>query len=149
MTARHCTFDGTTGGIHIQSNRDVGGLEENVRYEDITMKNVGRAIGIACYYPRIPKMDKDQLVTTVTPTFRNIRIKNLTATSAADAGIVIGLPESWISSVVLEHVCMTVATAGLQFQNAKGVQLTDVEVNNKQGPPFIVKDAQVEGLRAQ
>ena len=44
---------------------------------------------------------------------------------------------------------MTVATTGLQIQNAKGVQPKDVEVNNKQGPPFIVKDAQVEGLKPQ
>ena len=113
------------------------------------MKNVDRAISIACYYPKIPKTDTAQPVTAMTPIFRNIRIKNLTATSTADAGVIIGLPESWISSVVMEHVRMTVATTGLQIQNAKGVQPKDVEVNNKQGPPFIVKDAQVEGLKPQ
>jgi polygalacturonase len=40
MLVRHCTFDGTDNGLRIKSMRGAGGLVQNVRYTDITMKNV-------------------------------------------------------------------------------------------------------------
>ncbi|MGD0017388.1 MAG: hypothetical protein ABSC38_07740, partial [Verrucomicrobiia bacterium] len=63
------------------------------------------------------------------------------------AGIIIGLPESPISDVVLENVHITAATAGLSVKNARGIQFKNVTVTNKEGPPFIVENAQVEGLK--
>ena len=55
-----------------------------------------------------------QAVTAETPSFRNIRIRNLTATSTRAAGVIIGLPESLVSNVVLENVQITSATTGLE-----------------------------------
>ena len=110
------------------------------------MKNVKGAITFTCYYPKIPKTDTAQVVTAETPSFHNIRIRNLTATSTRAAGVIIGLPESPVSNVVLENVQITAATTGLAIRNAKGIQLTKVQVTAKDGPPFVVEDAQVQGL---
>jgi hypothetical protein len=93
-----------------------------------------------------PKPDVAQPVTETTPVYRNIHIRNLTATCAKSAGDIRGLPESQISNVVLENVSITAATTGLAIQNAKGIQFKNVKVTSKEGPPFIVENAQVEGL---
>jgi polygalacturonase len=93
LTVQHCTFEDTTSGIRIKSSRDRGGLVENLRYSDITMKNVKIPINLACYYPKIPTNDPAQPMTPHTPMYRNIRILNLTATSPQSAGFIVGLPE--------------------------------------------------------
>jgi polygalacturonase len=146
LTVKRCSFEDTQNGIRIKSPRGKGGKVENLVYEDITMKNVEGAITFTCYYPKIPKTDTAQAVTAETPSFRNIRIRNLTATSTRAAGVIIGLPESPVSNVVLENVQITAATTGLAIRNAKGIQLKKVQVTAKEGPPFVVEDAQVQGL---
>jgi hypothetical protein len=35
---------------------------------------------------------------------------------------------------------------GFSIKNAKGIQLKNVQVTTKEGPPFILENAQVEGL---
>ena len=96
VTVRRCRFEGTENGIRIKSPRGRGGTVENLVCEDITMSNVVGAITITTYYPRIPKADTAQAVTAETPKFQHIRIANLKATSAKDAGVIVGLPESLV-----------------------------------------------------
>jgi polygalacturonase len=146
VTVRHCQFEGTENGLRIKTARGKGGRVEKIVYEDITMKDVVGAITITTYYPKIPASDAAQPVTALTPQYRDIRIANLKATSVRGAGVIVGLPESRVQNVVLENVQITAATTGLTIRNASGVSLKNVRVSAKEGPPFIVKDAQVEGL---
>jgi hypothetical protein len=63
--------------------------------------------------------------------------------------VIIGLPESLVEDVVLENVEIS-APAGLVIRNAKGVKLNNVKIEtaaDKQ--PFILENAQVEGLEKQ
>jgi polygalacturonase len=145
VTVRRCVFQDTENGIRIKSPRGRGGTIENLRCSDITMTNVDSAITITCYYPRIPKEDGAQPVTPATPIFKNIEIKNLTATCPKAAGVIIGLPESLVTNVTLENVRISAAT-GLTIRNAQAVQLKNVRVDTQQGPPFILENAVVEGL---
>jgi polygalacturonase len=146
LVVRRCHFDGTENGLRIKSPRGRGGRVENLVYEDITMTNVQGAITFTCYYPKIPKTDTTQAVTAGTPAFHNIHIKNLTAASSRAAGVIIGLPESFVSDVVLENVNITAADAGLTIRNAEGIKLENVKVAPGAGPPFIIQDARVDGL---
>lgn len=156
VTVRNCTFKDTENGIRIKSQRGRGGTVENIRFSDITMTNVDPAITFTCYYMTnsardpvqrsAPEHDTAQPINETTPIFRNICVSNLTATCQRSAGVIIGLPESEISNVVLENVSITAATSGLTVKNAKQVQFKKVTVINKEGPPFIVDNAQVEGL---
>ena len=100
LTVQRCRFEGTENGIRIKSPRGRGGTIENASYSDITMINVDGAITITCYYPKIPKEDTAQPMTAETPIFRNLRLKNITATSRRSAGVIVGLPESPVSGVV-------------------------------------------------
>jgi polygalacturonase len=146
VTVQRCQFEGTENGIRIKSSRGRGGLVENVVYEDLTMKDVVGAITITSYYPKIPATDPAQPVTAETPKYQNIRIANLTATSTKSAGVIVGLPESQMRNVTLENVQISAAKAGLTIRNASGVSLKNVSVTPKEGPPFVVANAEVEGL---
>jgi polygalacturonase len=149
LVVKNCRFEDTDNGLRIKSRRERGGTVENISYTDITMKNVHPAISIAAYYQsstrdKYPKDDKAQPVTDTTPIFRNIRIANVTATSTTHAGLIVGLPESLVSDVVLENVHIT-AQEGLTIANAKGVQLKNVKIEAAKGPPVILENAKVEG----
>src|SRR5439155_22674670 len=117
---------------------------DNLNYVIISMTKVNPAITITCYYPKIPKEHEDQPVTPQTPSFRKIRITNLTATCTRQAGVIIGLPESPVTDVILENVRIS-AASGLTIRNAKAVQLKKAQVSVKEGPPFLLEEAQVEG----
>jgi polygalacturonase len=150
LVVKNCRFDGTENGLRIKSRRGKGGLVQDVSYSDITMTNVRPALSMVCYYQdssqaKYPKDDPAQPMTDTTPIIRNVRISNVTASSTKNAGLIVGLPESLVSNVVLENVHLSAET-GLTIANAKGVKLKNVEVSVKTGPPFITDHAQVEGL---
>jgi polygalacturonase len=142
VVVRNCTFEETDNGIRIKSDRKRGGTVENLLFENINMKNVRGAITITSYYPKIPETDKPRPVTATTPTYRNITIRNLQATSTRDAGVIIGLPESAIENVRLENVAIVAAGKGLEIRHARGVELVNVEVSPKRGDPIVVRDAE-------
>lgn len=155
VTVRNCTFENTENGLRIKSQRGKGGVVENIRYTDITMKNVIPAITLTCYYmnnsagdaaqPSAAKADDAQLASSMTPVFRNIYFTGITATCQKSAGVITGLPESKISNVVFENVRISSAT-GLAIKNADGVRFKNVQVLAENGPPVILDNAQVEGL---
>ncbi|HTV40632.1 MAG TPA: glycoside hydrolase family 28 protein [Candidatus Sulfotelmatobacter sp.] len=153
VVVTNCVFVGTENGIRIKSQRGKGGLVENILYTDIRMTNVDPAVTFTCYYmansakdpvqKAVPESDSAQAVTEGTPIFRNIYVRNLTATCQRDAGMIVGLPESAISNVVFENVNIT-AVRGMKVENAKGIQFKDSHVTPDEGEPFITKNAEVE-----
>ena len=150
VVVKNCRFENTDNGLRIKSGRDRGGLVEDISYSDITMKNVHPAISIVCYYQystndKYPKEDPAQPMTETTPIFRNIKISNVTATVTRDAGLIVGLPESLVSNVVLDNVRITAET-GMVIRNAKGIQFKNSTISVKAGPLFSAENAEVEGL---
>ena len=153
VTVRNCTFANTENGIRIKSQRGKGGIVENIFCDGITMSNVNPAITLTCYYANNSSGDAVQptaadaatKVSEKIPTYRNIRISNLTATCPKAAGVITGLPESCISNVVLENVKITAAKSFV-IRNAKDVQLKNVSVTVVKGVPFVLENAQVSGL---
>lgn len=157
VTVRNCTFEGTENGIRIKSDVRRGGVVENLVCENITMKNVDPAITFTMLYKGVSAGDKNQTGSAPAadlaaeksvPSFRNIQIKNLTATCVKEAGLIIGLPDSLISDVVLENVTIT-AQRPFQISNAKGVQLKNVKITVPKGDPFKLTNAEVSGLESK
>ena len=146
VVMRNCTFEDTDNGIRIKSDRKRGGTVENFLCENITMKNVRGAITITSYYPRIPATDEAQPVTATTPKYKNITLRNISGNSIKCAGVIVGLPESYIENVLLENVNITAEQGGLEVRNAKGVVFKNVKVTTKKGEAFVVKDAEVKGI---
>jgi len=155
LTVRNCTFENTENGLRIKSQRGKGGIVENISYSDITMKNVNPAITLTCYYMNNSAGDAARsiggasnstpAIASNTPVYRNIHISNLRATCPKVAGIITGLPECMISNVVFKNVQISAAKS-FEIRNATGVQLKNVTVSVKEGPPFATENAQVEGL---
>lgn len=149
VTVKNCMFENTENGLRIKSDSRRGGLVENISYEDITMSNVNPAITLTCLYQQNSAGDAKQQSAAAAgnkiPVYRDIRIKNLTATCPKAAGLVWGLPESCISNVVLENVKITAAKS-FDVRNAKDIRLKNVSVTVAEGKPFTLQNAEVSGM---
>ena len=149
VTVDHLTFDGTTSGIRMKSARDRGGTVQNLTYSNITMTNVQNPIFITSYYPTLPtdpSADTAMAVTATTPIWKNITIKNMTATGSTNAGILWGLPEEKIATVVFDDVKIQ-ATTGMEIFHATGVSFTNgSSVTPKSGAAVTTYDAAVSGI---
>lgn len=151
VTVRNCTFENTENGLRIKSQAGKGGIVENIVYSDIKMNNVNPAITLTCVYANNSANDKNKpavveaAATENMPLFRNITIRNVTATCLKEAGIINGLPASCITNVVFENVHINAST-GFVIRNADGIVFTNSTVTVKKGEPFILENAHVEGL---
>ena len=106
MLVRHCTMEGTDIGIRIKSMRGAGGLVDNVRYTEITMKGVADAIVLQLDYVdnNRPNFKGDP---TKIPAIRNILLDHITIEGSRNAGIIHGLPDSPISNITLRDITLT------------------------------------------
>ena len=153
VTVKNCTFENTENGIRIKSQRGKGGIVENLVCDGITMKNVNPAITLTCYYANNSAGDtappaaanEATKVSEKIPTYRNIRISNLTATCPKGAGVIAGLPESCITNVIFENVNISAAKS-FEIRNAKGIQFKNSSVAVATGEPFKLENAEVVGL---
>ncbi|HEV2328105.1 MAG TPA: glycoside hydrolase family 28 protein [Verrucomicrobiae bacterium] len=153
VTVTNCIFDRTENGLRIKSQRGKGGLVENIVFTDIRMTKVDPAVTFTCYYmansakdpvqKALPEDDPAQKMTARTPVFRNIYIKNFTASCQSSAGVIMGLPESVISNVVFENVNISAVT-GMKIENAKGIRWINSRITPAEGEPFILKNADLE-----
>jgi polygalacturonase len=150
MLVQRCTFDGTDTGVRFKSARGRGGLVEDVTYQDLTMKNVGVAVSISSYYENSTidatlAEDKAEPVNATTPHWRNITVRNLTATGGQkSAGLIAGLPEMPAENITLEHVSIE-APAGLRIAQTRGITLRDVHITATAGAD-VIADKSVELL---
>jgi polygalacturonase len=149
LTVDHVTFNGTTSGIRMKSARDRGGLVQNLTYSNITMTNVPNPVFITSYYPTLPTdptTDTAMAITATTPHWQNITIRNLVATGSTNGGILWGLPEAKISTLVFDNVKIQ-ATTGMEIFHATGISFTNGStVTPRSGAAVTVSDAAVTGV---
>ncbi|MBO9617616.1 MAG: hypothetical protein J7539_01165 [Niabella sp.] len=129
-----CSFTNTECGIRIKSDRDRGGVVQNLTYRNIKMENVGMPILIYGAYmakekelrnlqkitPEIAAGYAKEPLTDLTPVYKDITFQNITATTQEGkrAGLVWGLPEAPASNIVFQNVTITASTAfGVFFAN--------------------------------
>jgi polygalacturonase len=141
LLVSNCTFNGTENGIRMKSDRDIGGLVQNLRYIDITMTNVSYPIVIWSFYdsvgspnsitPSTAAANAPQQVITTTPFWQNILISNVTATANSGVnvtGVIWGRQEAPVSNVTLYGV--NIASHGETFDvyNAQGIQIVNSQL---------------------
>jgi len=147
VRASRITFKDTANGVRVKSNRDRGNNIGDLDFRDLTMVNVQTPVLITEYYPKIPEHDAAQPVTRLTPRFHDISITNLHATGSKTAGVIVGLPESPITSITLTSVEISAQT-GLTIANAT-VTAHNFTVRPATGPPFIMlENAKIVGAEA-
>jgi polygalacturonase len=116
MLVRRNTMEDTDTGIRIKSMRGAGGLVENVRYTDITMKRVATAIVLQLDYVDNNRPDFKGDPTKV-PAIRHILLDHLTIEGSRSAGIIHGLPDSPITDITLRDITIT-AEKDFDIRNA-------------------------------
>lgn len=125
VTVDNCTFNGTDNGVHLKTNRTRGGTVQYLTYSNLTMTNVKTPITMIEYYPdnTIPNpagSDPAQTITSTTPVWKHIILKNITATGATTAGNLIAVPEKPMSDIVFDNVKIT-ASSGFTASYASAV----------------------------
>lgn len=136
-------FIGTDHAVRIKSSRKRSGEIRNVVYRDLTLENVGDAILITGYYPRIPDASQDvaQSYAPSTPYFHDVIVQNVHGTSQ-EPGYIVGLPERTFNAIRLDNVHLE--TSGpLPVRNAS-VSLHDVKIGNGSSPVSL--EAQAEAV---
>jgi polygalacturonase len=131
--AERIQFKDTGNGIRIKSGRDRGAQIGDFDFSDLTMENVGTPIVVTGYYPKMPANDAAQPVTRLTPHFHDIHIRNLTATGAKQAVLIMGLPESPVVNLTLDNVKID-AQKGITIANAT-VTAHNLTVTAAEGEP--------------
>jgi polygalacturonase len=143
-----CTFIGTDIGLRFKTTRGRGGLVEKIFAKNIVMKDiVGEAILFDMYYMAkdpIPlagenrEAIKEKLlpVTEETPVFRDFHISNVVCDGASKALFIRGLPEMSISDIYLDHLVIQ-SDKGIDIQEAKNIQLSNVKVISNEKLPLI------------
>jgi len=144
----NCTFNNTECGIRIKSDRDRGGVVQNLIYRNLQMTNVGIPILIYGAYMaperefrNLQKISPEIATTYVsapmgelTPVYKNIKFENITATtqSGKRAGLIWGLPEAPVADIVLQNVNITADNPfGVFF--AQNVRLENCNIRTKDG----------------
>lgn len=148
MLVRNCTFDGTTSGIRMKSNRERGGLVRNLRYEGIRMNNVKTPVSITSYYPKTPAKPSDDPgmpPKLPAPEWRNIEISNLTVTGSKNAGVIWGLPELPVTGVTFRNVNIS-AEMGMKIYHAREVRFINSSITVEKGDKMLTENAGVSGL---
>jgi len=138
LIVSNCSFNGTDQGIRMKSDRDAGGLAQNLQYLDLTMTNVGYAIIIYGYYnefgtpnnvsPNTAASQPLQPLINLTPIWQNIIISNVTVgatTGSGASGIIWGRPEALASNITLCKVNIAAPTKTFDIYNAQGVRIID------------------------
>ena len=133
----NCIFDGTDRGIRIKTTRGRGGVVEDLRVDNIIMKNIReQAIVLDMEYSKAPL----EPVSERTPRFRNIRFSNITA-QGREAMFVNGLDEMPVSGISLHDVIFD-TEEGIRIRNAQEVDLHHVRVNARKGVLLTVENTE-------
>jgi polygalacturonase len=148
LTVDNCTFTNTECGIRIKSDRDRGGILQNLTYRNLKMTNVILPILIYATYnasereyrdlqkitPEIAAKYPSAAITDLTPIYRDITFENITATTQQGkrAGLIWGLPEAAVSNVLFKNVNISADYPfGVFFAN--NVKLINCKIITKGG----------------
>ncbi|WP_046175546.1 glycoside hydrolase family 28 protein [Domibacillus indicus] len=168
VTVSNCVFEGTDRGIRLKSRRGRGGAVEDIRVNNIIMKNVICPFIINAYYFCGPRGKEKYVwdkapypVTEETPSFRRIHFSNITAREvSAAAGFLYGLPEMYVEDITFNDIAVAMAEdaepgmpammsqlepmkqRGFYCGNVRDVQFNRVTISNHEGPAFYVENGQ-------
>ena len=176
VTISNCVFEGTDRGIRMKSRRGRGGVVEDIRVNNIVMKDVLCPFIANLYYFCGPR-GKDKFVwdkepypiTAETPAFRRIHYSNITAREVrAAAGFLYGLAEMYVEDVTFDNISIAMAEdaepgmpdmmsnlepmkqRGFFCSNVSDISFNNVTVSNHEGPAFYVENGfNIEFIRCK
>jgi polygalacturonase len=125
----NCVFDGTDRGIRIKTARGRGGVVEDIRVDNIIMKNIQEeAIILNMDYAKSTL----EPVSERTPAFRNIHFSNITGININTAGKITGIEEMPVDQITFNDIQMD-AKQGFNILHAKNIEFHQVTISTKIG----------------
>jgi polygalacturonase len=160
ITVVNCSFNGTEQGIRIKTDRDRGGVVQNMKYLNLRMTNVEMPILVYASYMAKERQFRDLTKLTPevavtypaaaigdkTPVYRDLVFSNITATvqKGRRAGLIWGLPEMCVTNVLLHNVTIT-ADRSFGIYNAQNVRLENCSIHTPAGvSPIVSTNASLE-----
>jgi polygalacturonase len=138
-----CHYDGPNAGIRFKAARGRGGVVEDVFVQDITMGRInGAAVELTTDSPPFVVPNGKP------PSFRNIRISNVTCAQCKTAVRMEGLADNVLRGITLENLKVN-CDEGLHCAAAQGIHLKNVSITPRTGPVLSLKDSQevlIDGL---
>lgn len=128
-----CVFYGTRTGFRFKTRRNRGGTVEDITYENIRLVNVREAftwdlLGSKTYMGELARRYPPLEVTPLTPTVRNITIRNFIVESADRLMTVNGIPEIPCSGVIIENGSVRTNRIIKTLNDADGFTLRNMEI---------------------
>jgi len=142
VTVSNCVFRNTGSGIHIKTRRGRGGIVEDIRIDNIVIKDSKKKAAILVdmlyWRPTSPEEVSEQ-----TPILRDLHFSNIRS-SGNKGGIVLrGLEELPLSNVTFTNIDSADAT-GIEVENVSDLRIQNVIMTPDSGSAF--KGRHVEGL---
>ncbi len=138
ITISNCVFDGTDRGIRIKSARGRGGVVEDIRVDNVVMKDIKEeAFMMNLFYD---KNTVEEAVSERTPIFRNIHISNVTGTNVKKAGTILGITEMPIQNISFSNINIQ-STEGFMLNTTDKVEFHDVKITNTLGAAFKIENS--------
>jgi hypothetical protein len=141
----NCIFDGTDRGIRIKTARGRGGVVEDIRVDNVVMKNIrDQIIVLDMQYDKTTP----EPVSERTPRFRNIHFSNITA-EGNQAGLLNGLVEMPIENVTFSNLNLD-TKQGFTVKEAHNIAFHNVQINCTTGPAIRtenVREIWLDGTR--
>lgn len=139
ITISNCVFDGTDRGIRLKTARGRGGVVEEIRVDNIIMKNIrDQAIVLDMQYAKT----SPEPVSERTPKFRNIHFSNITA-QTNEAIFINGLAEMPVEDISFNDIQFDAQT-GAHIREAKNISFHNVRITTKEGSSLVAEN--VKGL---
>jgi polygalacturonase len=136
ITISNCIFDGTDRGIRIKTVRGRGGVVEDIRVDNIIMKNIrDQAIVLDMHYART----QAEPVSERTPQFKNIHFSNITA-QTNEAVFLNGLAEMPIDDITFHDILFD-AQKGITVKEARNIAFHNVRITTKEGASLLIESS--------
>jgi polygalacturonase len=135
ITISNCIFDGTDRGIRIKTARGRGGIVEEIRVDNIIMKNIGdQAIVLDMQYAKT----QPEPVSVRTPQFRNIHFSNITG-QTNEAIFINGLAEMPVDDISFNDIQFDAKT-GATIMEASNISFHNVRITTQQGSSLVAEN---------
>jgi len=138
VEVRNCVFDlGNWAPIRFKSQPSHGGVVENITYRDLTVHGTRQAFEFNLEWRMVPPILPPA---KVLPVVRNVKIINVSG-DVQSVGVMHGMADSPIQGVTFQN-CHITAQRGFRLEHARGVDLTGLTLDVKDGEAITKTDVQ-------
>jgi len=138
VEVRNCVADsGNWAPIRFKTQPSRSGVVENITYRDMTLHETKQAFEFNLEWRMVPPIAPPA---KVLPVVRNVKIINVSG-DVDSVGIIHGLADSPIRDIQFEN-CRITAQKGFRLEHARGVDMTGLKLDVKNGEAITKTDVQ-------